>query len=209
MRRLLVLLAILVSAGCAGCTSVHAAAPGPSVVTDYVTMTSTPHTTVAVPATPPPAATVAGMGPQAPMPAGFTEAPCPYIDTQTAANLEGNRIYRTATSTGAGPVTCRFYFWCCDFHATLEIQPVTYPSADAAYNAMVLAGKRGTNVTGVPGLIPGVDAVLYQTPFYGRDDGRDWAAAFAKGTTMVIVRTDQTDVSYNARRIAATIAPRF
>lgn len=228
LRRLAAgVLTVLCCLVCAACTSGRAVGSGSDVVStaavpsaSFASSTAGSSTAASstggptssagvVPATPVAAATVAGVPPSARVPAGFTEATCPYIDTTTARDLEGNRIYRTAVSTAPGPVTCRFYFWCCDYHATLEIQPVTYPSADAAYNAMVLTGRAGRSVTGIPGLVPGVDAVLYQTPFYGPDKGRDWACAFAKGTTVVVVRTDQTDVSFNARRIATAIAPKF
>ncbi len=60
-------------------------------------------------------------------------------------------------------------------------------------------------------LIPGVDAVLYKTQFFGPDSakGGDWACAFAKGNVMVVVHTQQTNVSFNARSIATMVAPKF
>ncbi len=192
----------------AGCSADHPA-PAPVTVTNSVTLTRSPSATVPAPASVPTLTTVAPLPPGVAVPAGERESDCPYIDTATARDLEGNRIYRTTVTTAPGPVTCRFYFWCCDYHATLEIAPFAMPSADAAYNAMVETGRAGANVTGVKDLVPGVDAVLFQTAFYGPDAGRDWACAFAKGTTLVVVRTNQTDVSFNARRIAETVAPRF
>jgi predicted small secreted protein len=160
------------------------------------------------PATPIALAALPGLPPGAPVPSGYVQGDCPYLPTATAQDLEGNRIYRTVVTT-AQPVSCRFYFWCCDYHATLDVQVQVLPSADSAYNTMVLTGQAGANVTGVHDLVPGVDAVLFQTPFYANDAGKDWAAAFAKDKTVVVVRTDQTDVSFNARRIAAAIAPKF
>jgi hypothetical protein len=159
--------------------------------------------------TPAPATTVVGLPPGALPTAGETEGPCPYISTQDAAATEGNRIYRTTTITSQHPVGCRFYFWCCDYHATMDILPQTFDTPTDAYNAMVRTGEAGSNVTGIASLVPGVAAVLYQTKFYGPDGATDWACTFAKGTIMVTVHTNQNDVSFNARQLAKLIAPKF
>jgi hypothetical protein len=193
----------------AGCTS---ALPGVRDTTVVHTVTSTvpaarPTTTPAF--TPAPATTVVGLPPGAAPPRGEREATCPYISTQNAAETEGNRIYRTTIITGTHPVGCRFYFWCCDFHATMDIVPQTFGSALEAYNAMVRTGEAGSNAIGVKALVPGVSAVLYQTKFYGPDGATDWACTFAKGTRLVTVRTNQNDVSFNAKQLATLIAARF
>jgi hypothetical protein len=158
---------------------------------------------------PAPAASVAGVAPGQALPAGQVEGTCPYIATQDAADIEGNRIYRTSVLTTLKPVGCRFYFWCCDYQPTADILPMTFATAAAAHDAMILTGRAGANTTGVPNLVPGVDAVLYQTKFYGPDGPTDWAATFAKGRVMVTVHTQQNDVSFNAKNFAATIAPKF
>jgi hypothetical protein len=193
----------------AGCTS---ASPRVRDTTVVHTVTSTvpaarPTTTPAF--TPAPATTVVGLPPGAAPPRGEREANCPYISTQNAAETEGNRIYRTTIITGTNPVGCRFYFWCCDFHATMDIVPQTLGSALEAYNAMVRTGEAGSNAIGVRALVPGVSAVLYQTKFYGPDGPTDWACTFAKGTRLVTVRTNQNDVSFNAKQLATLIAARF
>jgi hypothetical protein len=54
-----------------------------------------------------------------------------------------------------------------------------------------------------------VDGVLYQTAFNPPDERLDWACSFATGDTVVTVKTDQKNVSFNARNIAKTIAPKF
>ena len=74
---------------------------------------------------------------------------------------------------------------------------------------MVLTGEAGVGVQAVPALVPGVPAVLFKTKFFGPDGSRDWACAFAKGAVLVIVRTQQNDVSFNARQLAAALAPKF
>jgi hypothetical protein len=193
----------------AGCTS---ASPGVRDTTVVHTVTSTVHAPTprsAPPFTPTPATTVVGLPPGAAPARGEREATCPYISTQDAAETEGNRIYRTTIITSAHPVGCRFYFWCCDFHATTDIVPRAFASPLEAYNAMVRTGEAGAKAIGVRALVPGVSAVLYQTKFYGPDGATDWACTFAKGRTMVTVHTNQNDVSFNAKQLAALIAPRF
>jgi hypothetical protein len=199
-------IAALVLAACGGH---RAASPSTIVVTSTTTVT---RITSAPPASttyrPAPAMTVPPAPPDAPLPAGYRDAECPYLDRQTAQDLEGNRISRVAVGP-AHPVSCRFYFWCCDYHATLDIAPTIFPNADAAYNAMVRTGQSGGNVQPAADLAPGVDGVLYQSLFYGPDGAKDWACAFAAGRTMVVVRTDQSTVSLDARRVAQEIARRF
>jgi hypothetical protein len=135
---------------------------------------------------------------------------CPYVDTDAAADAEGNRIGTVSVLTVRGkPMGCRFRFAYADNHYTLEITSARYADPTAAYNAMVQRGRAGGQVTGVPGLAPGVDAVLYRTPFYPPDGGRDWACTFAKGSTMVTVKTDQNDTSRDAENVARLIVSRF
>lgn len=144
------------------------------------------------------------------MPAGETEGTCPYISNTDLANAEGDHVYRTSLLTTTTPPGCRFYFYAGPFEAIADIVPATFPTATEAYNAMVATGNAGVGVLGVKDLIPGVDAVLYKTTFFGQDGPNgDWACAFAKGAVLVVVHTQQTNVSYNARAIATAIAPKF
>ncbi len=137
------------------------------------------------------------------------EGDCPYISVPDASTREGNRIDKHYVLTARGKVVgCRFMFWT-DAYAVLEITKHTYASADAAYNAMIRIGQRGGNSHGVKGLVPGVDAMLYQTRFYAVDGATDWACTFAKGTTVVTVKTAQNNVEFNARDIAKAIAAKF
>lgn len=144
-----------------------------------------------------------------PQPAAVTEVPgvCPYIDTPTASSLEGNKI-RLTTVVSTDPVGCNFTFYA-DNHLVLAISTARYPSADGAYNAMVRIGEAGGGVQGAPGLVKGVDGVLYRTTFDPADAGNDWACTFAAGAVVVTVKTDQTVTSQNARNLAEAIAPKF
>jgi hypothetical protein len=183
-----------------------------SDVTVIQTITSTPPVpSPGAPYVPAPAATVAPLGSaHAAMPAGEVEGTCPYISNDALAGLEGDHVYRTATLTGLTPVGCRFYFYAGPFEAIADILPTTFATATDAYNAMVATGAAGTETLGVKGLITGVDGVLYRTAFFGPDVAMgDWACAFAAGKVMVVVHTQQTNVSFNARAIATAIAPKF
>jgi hypothetical protein len=135
-----------------------------------------------------------------------TQGDCPYLNAQQAEDFEGNHVGRV-TVVSTNPVGCNFYFAYGDGHMTLKISTQTFTKDVEAYNAMVAAG--GAAATGVPGLIAGVDAVLYQTAFYARDGDHDWACSFAKGKVLVTVNTDQTTPSLNARLVAQAIAPKF
>jgi len=206
-RRWLVVLAL--PAVLAGCTSASLRVRDTTVVQTVTSTVHTPRPQTTPTYTPAPETTVAGLRPGAAPAPGERDATCPYITTQSAAETEGNRIYRTTIITNTHPVGCRFYFWCCDFHATMDIVPRAFASALEAYNAMVRTGDAGSDAIGVKALVPGVSAVLYQTKFYGPDGATDWACTFAKGATMVTVHTNQNDVSFNAKQLAALIAPRF
>lgn len=209
MKRWLAVLPLL--ALLAACSS--SGSPESTGTTHTTTQTITTHrppsTAKPAPFTPAPARTVVGLPPGQQPPRGEKEGPCPYISTQDAADTEGNRIYRTTVLTTLHPVGCRFYFWCCDYHATMDILPRTFGTPTEAYNAMVRTGEAGANVQGIPALIKGVSAVAYQTKFYGPDGATDWACTFAKGKVMVTVNTNQNDVSFNAKQLAKMIAPKF
>ena len=209
---------LVVVAALAGCTKHQP----PTTVTTHdvtqtrvVTETSAPHTF-----TPPPAASVAPLPPGAGTPRGEVERACPYIkpgldidgynEPDSVAEIEGDRIYRMTVLTDFKPVGCRFYFYAPPYEAVADIQPHTFATATEAHNAMVLtAEKAGTDAIGRPDIAPGVDAVLFRTKFFGPDGGRDWACAFAKGKVMVVVHTQQNDVSLNALRLAQAIVGKF
>jgi hypothetical protein len=206
---------IALVAALSGCTgkSSSASAPSTTQITEIQTITRAPSTPASsAPYVPAPATTVAPLGQaKAPMPAGSVEGTCPYISNTDLANAEGDHVYRTATLTTLTPVGCRFYFYSAPYEAIADILPMTFPTATEAYNARGATGAAGTGTLGVKDLIPGVDGVLYKTAFLGPDaaKGGDWACAFAKGKVMVVVHTEQTNVSFNARQIATLIAAKF
>jgi hypothetical protein len=140
-----------------------------------------------------------------------TAAPCPWIDRQTAADLEGNRIGKVLVTTrGGAPVRCEFHFdtaWGAD-RIVMEIAVQRYSDPTAARNAMIRLSRVNPGAIGERDFAPGVDGVRYRTPFYPPDAGTDWAFSFAAGITVVTVRTDQT-ASDPAHNVAAEIVGRF
>ena len=204
---------LMLVGGLTACSSKSAPGATDSTITEIQTITRTPTPSAASSSyVPPPAATVAPLGQaHAAMPAGEVEGTCPYISNDALADAEGDHVYRTATLTGLTPVGCRFYFYAGPFEAIADILPMTFATATDAYNAMVATGNAGSGTLGIKDLIPGVDGVSYKTAFFGPDvaSGGDWACAFAKGNVMVVVHTQQTNVSFNAKAIATDIAPKF
>ena len=200
-----------------GCTSHTKVITTPTDVTQTRTVvhTSTPPITVTVT----PDSSVTPLPPGANPPAGEVDGTCPYIrpghdldDGSVTPNLaddEGDRVYRVTLLTKLHPVGCRFYFHCCSYEAVADIQPYTYATANDAHNAMVLASRTGTQAEGRPQFVPGVDAILYRTAFFGDDGRQDWACAFAKGKVLVIVHTQQNNISVNALNIARDIVGKF
>ena len=213
-----VLVPVILAATLVGaCTSGGADAPDPSTSTITTTITR-PRPTPPTPSvfTPPPAQSVAPLSPSNHPAAGEVEKACPYVASTpdenpdvNVADMEGDHVYRTTVLTTLQPVGCRFYFYAPPFEAIADIQPRTFATAQDAYNAMVKTGQAGKNYSGRPKIIPGVDAIVYQTKFFGDDGDQDWACVFAKGKVMVVVHTQQTNISYNAVQIATAIAPKF
>ncbi|MEP7178169.1 MAG: hypothetical protein ABI775_03700 [Pseudonocardiales bacterium] len=164
---------------------------------------------------PKPATTLAPLAPGQPPAAGEVEKACPYIlSTQdqgpnSMADLEGDRVYRTTVLTTTKPVGCRFYFYAPPYEAIAEITTRTFPTSAEAHDAIVLTSRTGSAAEGKKAIVPGVDAVVYRTKFFGLDGASDWACVFAKGKVMVIVRTQRKDTSLNALLIAQAIAPKF
>lgn len=203
-------LVTVVAIALGGCTK--SASPPSSTTTNTVTQT---HTSPA-PAVPVAAGYVAPLRPGQRPAKGEVEKSCPYIKStqdedpvHSVAVIEGNRVYRTTVITAMKPVGCRFYFWAPPYEAVADIITHSYGSATLAHNAMVGTAKAGSRAAGITNLVPGIDAVLFKTKFYSADGNQDWACAFAKGAVLVIVHTNQTDVSFNARELAAYIAPKI
>ena len=133
---------------------------------------------------------------------------CPYIATQDLADEVGSRVGRTTILTSTPP-GCRFYLPFADFHAVAQITVKTYADGLTAHNAMVRIAEAGSQPIGIPSLAAETEGILYRTSFYEPDGDRDWACIFRKGRTVVTVKTDQNDTSFNAKQIAITASDKF
>ncbi len=129
---------------------------------------------------------------------------CPYISNNAEQIAEGKKVGRSTVLTTT-PVGCRFYLAYPDYHAVAEITVKKYPTELSAFNTVARTG--GSTAQSTPGV--GDGAVLYRTRFYPPDGNRDWACIFAKGKTVVTVRTDATMSSVDARNVAVAIVGKF
>jgi hypothetical protein len=193
-------LTLATSIGVAGCTSSDSpAAPSTAVTTSTVTRTPVPTPTNPIDAGP---TTVA-------------EAPaCPWLDTTVTAHRLGMRLGRiTVLRSGAHVVGCRIYALQNSPLATSEHlppanQPVIeltsrrYASALGAHNAFVREARKGTAPQQVA--IGSTTGVCFQTDFYAKDKGTDWACAWNVGATAISLRT-VTDTSYSAIQVALAV----
>ena len=151
---------------------------------------------------------------------------CPFLDEQAAVNKSGMRLDKiTVLRSGGKTVGCRFYALqrpnaSCDatclanenlpgpHQPAIEIETYRYPSAKDAHNGYVrLSEQEGSNFQqdSIVGQAPGL---CFESHFYAKDHGTDWACAFSKGTTAVFVRTVVVRAALNALVVARAVASR-
>lgn len=128
---------------------------------------------------------------------------CPYISAQAFADAEGDRVGRV-TVLQTRPVGCRFYFQYDSSQLIGEITIVVFGTSTEAYNAMVLSAKGHPEVQSYPDV--GDGAVAFQTPLRGNPA---WQCVFARGRSVVTVRTQQPYPALNAVNLAREIAPKI
>jgi hypothetical protein len=205
----------------AGCTA-GGSSPGPatSAQTTRTVVEGTRTASATPPPAPRPASSVAPLPPGSRTRTGETQRSCPYIRTgldedpagakgANVADIEGDRIYRTTVLTRLRPVGCRFYFYAPPYEAVADIRPVTYASAAAARDAMVLVARTGTQQITETGFADGLTGICFRTAFFGPDRRRDWAFVFATGRVVVTVHTQRSDTSRPALYLAQAIAAKF
>lgn len=201
MRRIPAAVAAVLTLVVTGCSSGSKGSPTPSTIvrtqTETETMSPSP---VALP-------TLATAAPlPSPVPSGQRVAECPYIASQSVADIVGSHVYRTLVNSVGD---CRFYFYSAPYDAIADITVVTYPSAADATDAMTRIALKGTETSSQPNIAPGIDGALFRTAFLARDNGQDWACAFAKGPKLVLVRTWTTNTSASVLSLATAIAPKI
>jgi hypothetical protein len=141
-----------------------------------------------------------------------TATRCPLIGEQTAADDLGERLDRiTVLRSGGAVVGCRIYALQGSplslserlppgRQPAFEVTLTRYRSAKSAYDAVVLAARRGTHPQQTR--LQGATGVCFQTAFYRPDHGRDWACAFPHAATMVVVQTVNTTESFKTVQIS-------
>ena len=126
---------------------------------------------------------------------------CPYISAARFADLEGDRVGRV-TVLQSRPVGCRFYFQYDPDTIVGEVTVARFGTATEAYNAMVRSATGHPEVQSDAGI--GAGAVAFRTPLQGSPS---WQCVFAKGTSVVTVRTRQPYPALNAFLLARAIVP--
>lgn len=219
MALVLVLAALLSAVGCTpgGSGGGSSPAPSPDGTRTRTTIVGT-RTPSSVPFTARPVASVKPLPPGKHAPNGETDKRCPYLRSGlnqgsgggvNLADIEGDRVGRTTVLTERKPVGCRFYFAYPPYEAIADILPTTFLTATAAHNALVRTARAGTALISEPHFVDRIDGIRYRTKFFGQDGARDWAFAFAKKTVLVVVHTQQNDVSLNALLIGKAIVGKF
>jgi hypothetical protein len=155
-----------------------------------------------------------------------TVSSCPYLGQQSAANNSGMRLDKiTELRQDGKTVGCRFYALehpgdGCDEvclknerlppadQPAVEIIATKYRTAGDAYNAFVRLGSAGTLVE-QDQVESGNTGLCFETNFWPHDKGTDWACAFSKGTTMVLIKTVVIGSSLDVVEIARAVAPKF
>lgn len=204
--------AVLAAATLAGCTGSGGSTPSTPVTSTIVETTTAP------------------APPTAPVDTGPTTAAsatsCPYAASEFVHDTLGMRLSRlTVLRSGGRVVGCRFYPLThptpqCDASClqgehlpgpnqpVLEISTTRYPSPDAAHNGFVRVADAGKNPQPVQ-LGGGIVGVCFQTDFYPKDHGADYACATSKGSTALVVRSVDTVSAYNTKNITTAVLPKI
>lgn len=205
----------LAALGCAAaCTPAGHRHQPTSTTTEFSTRTITrPATTIHTTPTPtlrPPTGPLPQVG------VVTKKGACPYLDTKTAQNMNGSRINAAKNKIiTTVPIGCRFYALNAAGYGQkgaagrpeVEISTARYRTPVDAQQGMVRTALKGTSVN--PVQVLGHEGAQFRTRFNPTDGDQDWACTFVTGTIVVTVKTDRTDLAFNAVKIATAIAPKF
>ncbi len=153
-------------------------------------------------------------------PTTSADGDCPLLDTAAAASDVGVRMGRVAVLSSSGkPVGCRFFasqdppFKQSEHlpgpnQPVLQIVSFRYSDSTTAHNAMVKLAEAGTNAH-QDNLDSTAEGISYQVRFDPADGNQDWAYAFRKDVTVVVVTTAQRDTSFDAKAVASAVVGKF
>lgn len=155
-----------------------------------------------------------------------TAAGCPYIAIDVASEDVGYRLDRITVLIRSGRVVgCRFYALqhttaqcdqaCLDHERLppadvpgIEIRATRYKTATDAHNAFVLAAEAGRDVQRAT-IESSNTGLCYRTTVWAHDNGTDWACAFSKGSTAIVIRTVVTAPAQDVVELAKVVSRRF
>jgi hypothetical protein len=201
------LIAALASGGLVACTAAGNAAPTTQTV-QVTTTVPAPSSAPASPSALPTGAISAG-------PTLSADGTCPLLSKDAAADALGQRLDRIAVQTVGGKVVgCQFFDIQGGSLATsehlsgpnqpaLQISSASYATTTLAHNAMVLASRVDPNAHTFNG------GIAFQNSFDPADGKSDWAYAFVKGTTLILIETNTPDSELDAEAVATAIAGKF
>jgi hypothetical protein len=86
----------------------------------------------------------------------------------------------------------------------IQITSSVFADALAAHNALVRLADAGTDPAQYT-IRVGIVGVAFRTTFDPSDGAKDWAVAFNKGSTLVVVKTAVSETSADALAIARSV----
>jgi hypothetical protein len=143
---------------------------------------------------------------------------CRLATTDFIRNTMGMRLGRVTRLRGDGIAGCRFYaLQGSPLHASehlpgphqpvLEILTRRFGLPYEARKAMLFLAEAGKNGQHVP-LGKGGGGVCFQTNFYPKDRGMDWACAATKGRTEVVVHSVDTTGTFSTATVVKSVLAR-
>jgi len=153
------------------------------------------------------------LGPVHEVPAGS----CPLARADFVRNTMGMRLGRLTRLHGAGVSGCRFYaLQNSPLHTSehlpgakqpvLEILVRRLPTAVEAHDAVVLLARTGANVHRVH--LGHTTGACFQTHFYPKDRGKDWACAASVRRTVVVVHSVDTTGTFGTATVTRAVLRR-
>jgi hypothetical protein len=145
---------------------------------------------------------------------------CPILSQPAAAADIGERLARISVQTSGGRVVgCRFFDSQGAYshsenlsgphQPAIEISTYRFANAPAARNAMVLTSRAGANADTDP-ISSTIVGIAFQATFDPTDGkNADWAYTFAKGTTLIVIKINQTNSEFDVKAVAKSIAAKF